>query len=76
MLRLEASNQASKRDRSGGGVQVPADTLEPFLEKLSDEAQRQFVVAGVGVIHDTLSAAERSVLNLLFARGAIQVRFQ
>jgi hypothetical protein len=54
-------------------AQVPADTLEPFLDKLSDEALRQYVLAGVGVIHDTLTVDELDIINLLFSRGAIQV---
>ena len=56
-------------------AQVPADTLEPFLDKLSDEALRQYLLAGVGVIHDTLTPAELETINLLFKRGAIQVHF-
>jgi hypothetical protein len=54
--------------------QVPPETLESFLEKFSDDAMRQYLLAGVGVIHDMLSPEELATVNLLFSRGAIQAR--
>lgn len=54
-------------------TQVPEVTLEPYLEQLTDDSLRQAVLAGVGILHDTLSEAEAHVMNHLFAQGAVQV---
>ena len=55
---------------------MPPETLEPFLEKFADEGMRQYLLSGIGVIHDTLSPDELATVNRLFERGAIQVRGQ
>lgn len=54
-------------------LKVPLDTLEPFLERLTDSAAHTCASAGVGILHDTMSQADINTVNHLFKQNALQV---
>eukprot|EP00955_Chlamydomonas_euryale_P019834 211478-Chlamydomonas_euryale.AAC.3 len=49
-----------------------AKDIEPFLTRVKDEALRHALSFGVGIVTETMSEAERNVVNLLFESGAVQ----
>lgn len=54
-------------------LQVPDEQLAPHLEKISDATLKHALAAGIGILHDTMSEAEQTIVNALFAAGALQV---
>jgi pre-mRNA-splicing helicase BRR2 len=52
---------------------VPLDVLEPFAAKLADPAARSCVQVGVGLLHETMTAGDKSTINQLYKQNAIQV---
>ena len=55
-------------------LKVPLDTLEPFLERVTDTAAHTCASAGVGILHDTMSQEDIKTINHLFKSNALQVR--
>jgi hypothetical protein len=51
-----------------------AKDVEPFLSRVRDPALRHALGFGVGIVTETMTAAERGVVDLLFESGAVQVR--
>ena len=49
--------------------------IEPFLTRVRDAALRHSLAYGVGLLTETLSEAEKALVQLLFESGAIQVGF-
>ena len=54
-------------------LQVSESDLEPYLAKVKDTALKHALQYGLGFVHETMPAAEREVVDRLFATGAIQV---
>lgn len=54
-------------------LKVPLDTIEPFLERLSDSAAHTCASAGIGILHDTMSQEDIKTINHLFKQNALQV---
>jgi len=54
-------------------TQVPVADLEPYLDQITDKTLKYGLEHGVGVLHETMPAAEREIVNRLFTSGAIQV---
>lgn len=54
-------------------LKVPLDTLEPFLERVTDTAAHTCASAGVGILHDTMSQEDIKTINHLFNSNALQV---
>ncbi|KAJ1627390.1 Sec63 Brl domain-containing protein [Pavlovales sp. CCMP2436] len=54
-------------------LHLSAEELAPHLAKISDPAVRHFAERGVGVLHEHLPAAERLVVETLYAAGAISL---
>jgi pre-mRNA-splicing helicase BRR2 len=50
--------------------------VEPFLARVRDPALKHALGFGVGIVTETMSEAERGVVNLLFESGAVQVQFR
>lgn len=48
--------------------------IDGFLARVRDPALKRALSLGVGIVTETMPAAERSVVDLLFESGAIQVR--
>ena len=69
MLTFAASDADPHRFRL-----AEAKDVEPFLSRVKDPALRHALGFGVGIVTETMSEAERGVVDLLFESGAVQVR--
>ena len=47
--------------------------VEPFLARVKDPALKHALSFGVGIVTETMTEAERNVVDLLFESGAVQV---
>ena len=65
--------QAAADGTPGKFLHVPEDELAPHLAAFKDLTLVELLRQGVGYFHAGLDDAERRVLEMLFAKGAIQV---
>jgi pre-mRNA-splicing helicase BRR2 len=54
-------------------LHLPEEELEPYLEKIRDKALDTTLRAGVGFLHEAMTAEEQLIVSNLFSAGAISV---
>eukprot|EP00656_Telonema_subtile_P033410 TRINITY_DN3701_c0_g1_i2.p1 TRINITY_DN3701_c0_g1~~TRINITY_DN3701_c0_g1_i2.p1 ORF type:complete len:1741 (-),score=696.10 TRINITY_DN3701_c0_g1_i2:270-5492(-) len=60
-------------DRPTRFLHLPVEELEPYMSKIRDKALDTTLRAGVGFIHEAMTAEEQLIVSNLYSAGAVQV---
>jgi pre-mRNA-splicing helicase BRR2 len=70
---MDLMTYALADDKAQRFLHLPVEALEPYMTKIRDKALDTTLRAGIGFIHEAMTAEEQLVVSNLYSAGAVQV---